>query len=175
MTKAINKQFFPDHKPKPGESVLGRVTCYTCHQGESHAQSSTRAVTAALRLDNMSRPGRHGCCWRSRCTRRPALAQLQLARIEGVFLDVEGQPIAAAAIHLTDPLGGTLDSQTSDDTGRFVFPGVAPGRYALRASAPGHDSLTYPVTIDAGAAARHHAAISAAHHRQRDRRSAAGA
>jgi hypothetical protein len=34
MTRAINKQFFPDHKPKPGESVLGRVTCYTCHQGE---------------------------------------------------------------------------------------------------------------------------------------------
>ena len=35
MTRAINKQFFPDHKPKPGESVLGRVTCYTCHQGET--------------------------------------------------------------------------------------------------------------------------------------------
>ena len=35
MTKAINQQFFPDHKPKPGESVLGRVTCYTCHQGEA--------------------------------------------------------------------------------------------------------------------------------------------
>lgn len=35
MTKGINKQFFPDHKPKPGESVLGRVTCYTCHQGEA--------------------------------------------------------------------------------------------------------------------------------------------
>ena len=35
MTKAINKQFFPDHKPKSGESVLGRVTCYTCHQGEA--------------------------------------------------------------------------------------------------------------------------------------------
>ena len=35
MTKALNKQFFPDHKPKPGESVLGRVTCYTCHQGET--------------------------------------------------------------------------------------------------------------------------------------------
>jgi len=34
MTKAINKQFFPDHTPKAGESVLGRVTCYTCHQGE---------------------------------------------------------------------------------------------------------------------------------------------
>jgi photosynthetic reaction center cytochrome c subunit len=35
MTKALNTQFFPDHKPKPGESVLGRVTCYTCHQGEA--------------------------------------------------------------------------------------------------------------------------------------------
>ena len=34
MTRAINKQFFPDYKPKPGESVLGKVTCYTCHQGE---------------------------------------------------------------------------------------------------------------------------------------------
>ena len=34
MTRAINKQNFPDHQPKPGESVLGRVTCYTCHQGE---------------------------------------------------------------------------------------------------------------------------------------------
>ena len=34
MTKGLNQQFFPDHKPKDGESVLGRVTCYTCHQGE---------------------------------------------------------------------------------------------------------------------------------------------
>lgn len=34
MTKMMNTQFFPDHKPKEGESVLGRVTCYTCHQGE---------------------------------------------------------------------------------------------------------------------------------------------
>lgn len=34
MTKMLNQQFFPDHKPKEGESVLGRVTCYTCHQGE---------------------------------------------------------------------------------------------------------------------------------------------
>ena len=35
MTRGINQQFFPDHKPKPGESVLGKVTCYTCHQGET--------------------------------------------------------------------------------------------------------------------------------------------
>ena len=35
MTKAINKQFFPDYKPKEGESVLGKVVCYTCHKGET--------------------------------------------------------------------------------------------------------------------------------------------
>jgi photosynthetic reaction center cytochrome c subunit len=35
MTKAINKEFFPDFKPKEGESVLGKVTCYTCHKGDS--------------------------------------------------------------------------------------------------------------------------------------------
>jgi cytochrome c553 len=34
MTKALNQQFFPNHAPAEGESVLGRVTCYTCHQGE---------------------------------------------------------------------------------------------------------------------------------------------
>ena len=34
MTKAINQQFFPDYKPADGESRLGRVTCFTCHQGE---------------------------------------------------------------------------------------------------------------------------------------------
>jgi hypothetical protein len=34
MTRGLNTQFFPDHRPKDGESVLGRVTCYTCHQGE---------------------------------------------------------------------------------------------------------------------------------------------
>lgn len=31
---ALNRQFFPDHTPAKGESTLGRVTCYTCHQGE---------------------------------------------------------------------------------------------------------------------------------------------
>jgi hypothetical protein len=34
MTRALNKQFFPDHKPVEGESRLGRVTCYTCHHGD---------------------------------------------------------------------------------------------------------------------------------------------
>jgi Photosynthetic reaction centre cytochrome C subunit len=33
MTRGLNAQFFPKHQVKDGDSVLGRVTCYTCHQG----------------------------------------------------------------------------------------------------------------------------------------------
>jgi hypothetical protein len=40
MTRALNKQYFPDYKPKEGESVLGRVTCYTCHKGEQTPKHS---------------------------------------------------------------------------------------------------------------------------------------
>ena len=40
MTQALNKQFFPNHKPAEGESVLGRVTCYTCHQGEAKPKAA---------------------------------------------------------------------------------------------------------------------------------------
>ncbi len=40
MTKMLNKQFFPDHKRAEGESVLGRVTCYTCHKGEAKPKAA---------------------------------------------------------------------------------------------------------------------------------------
>jgi mono/diheme cytochrome c family protein len=39
MTRLINQQFFPDHKPAEGESQLGRVTCFSCHQGELHPKA----------------------------------------------------------------------------------------------------------------------------------------
>ena len=34
MTQTINRQFFPDYQAGKDDSSLGRVTCYTCHQGE---------------------------------------------------------------------------------------------------------------------------------------------
>jgi hypothetical protein len=40
MTRALNKQYFPDHKPAEGESVIGKVTCYTCHKGEQTPKAS---------------------------------------------------------------------------------------------------------------------------------------
>jgi hypothetical protein len=43
MVKAINAANFPDYKPKDGESLLGRVTCYTCHQGDTKPKTSVGA------------------------------------------------------------------------------------------------------------------------------------
>ena len=40
MVKTINATTFPDYKPKEGESVLGKVTCYTCHRGETTPKST---------------------------------------------------------------------------------------------------------------------------------------
>jgi photosynthetic reaction center cytochrome c subunit len=39
MTRAINQQFYPNHKPAEGESRLGRITCFSCHQGELHPKA----------------------------------------------------------------------------------------------------------------------------------------
>lgn len=33
MTRALNTREFPKYQIKDGESVLGRVTCFTCHRG----------------------------------------------------------------------------------------------------------------------------------------------
>ncbi len=41
MTKLIDQQFFPDYKPGYDESRLGRVTCFTCHQGEARPKGAT--------------------------------------------------------------------------------------------------------------------------------------
>jgi photosynthetic reaction center cytochrome c subunit len=35
MTRALNAKYFPDYTPPEGETSLGRVTCYTCHQGST--------------------------------------------------------------------------------------------------------------------------------------------
>lgn len=41
MTKLVNQQFFPDYTPAEGESKLGKVTCFTCHQGSEKPKKSS--------------------------------------------------------------------------------------------------------------------------------------
>jgi hypothetical protein len=43
MVKGINQQFFADHKPSGAvgdESRLGKVTCFTCHQGQERPKAT---------------------------------------------------------------------------------------------------------------------------------------
>lgn len=43
MTKRLNQRFFASYTPAEGESSLGRVTCFTCHQGEAAPKSAAPA------------------------------------------------------------------------------------------------------------------------------------
>ncbi len=40
MTRRLNQRFFPDYTPAEGETSLGRVTCYTCHQGAAQPKGA---------------------------------------------------------------------------------------------------------------------------------------
>jgi hypothetical protein len=40
MTRSLNQRFFPGFTPAEGETTLGRVTCYTCHQGAAQPKSA---------------------------------------------------------------------------------------------------------------------------------------
>ena len=43
LVKTINGQFFPDYKPSGAvgdESRLGKVTCFTCHQGQERPKTN---------------------------------------------------------------------------------------------------------------------------------------
>ncbi len=55
-------------------------------------------------------------------------------RIGGEVVDHEGRPVAGAAIRVTGPSGGTSARASSDDAGRFVVRGLAPGTYRVSAS-----------------------------------------
>lgn len=43
MTKKLNQRFFASYTAADGESSLGRVTCFTCHQGEAAPKSAAPA------------------------------------------------------------------------------------------------------------------------------------
>lgn len=40
MTRNLNRKFFPGFTPAEGETSLGRVTCYTCHQGAAQPKAA---------------------------------------------------------------------------------------------------------------------------------------
>ncbi|MFQ5745142.1 MAG: TonB-dependent receptor domain-containing protein [Acidobacteriota bacterium] len=69
------------------------------------------------------------------------------ARLTGVVLDGNGEPIAAAAVRLFGANRLLLADTTTDRDGRFSFPDLAPGTYEIRVTAPPFGDRDQVVTL----------------------------
>ncbi|HWM89633.1 MAG TPA: TonB-dependent receptor [Thermoanaerobaculia bacterium] len=72
----------------------------------------------------------------------PADAQLQTGSLFGLVMTPQGQTLPGATVTLSG--GGAPQVQTTDEEGRFRFPGLSPGEYRLEAMLDGHS----PVEVD---------------------------
>lgn len=71
----------------------------------------------------------------------PAGAQLQTGSLFGSVADPRGTPLPGATVTLSG--GGAPQVQTTDEQGRFRFPGLPPGEYHLDAGLDGHSPVEY--------------------------------
>src|SRR6266540_2070887 len=81
-----------------------------------------------------------------------ALAQQTRATVRGVIKDELGGTIVGATVNLTDA-AGLEKTATTNGEGVYVFSGLAPGKYSLRATAPGF-ATTDDSEVDLTAGAR---------------------
>jgi len=72
--------------------------------------------------------------------------------LHGVARDAAGAPIAAASLSLTTAPGAIVAAARTDAHGAFLFEGVAPGSYVLRAQAPGFAPRRLAVRLEGAAA-----------------------
>jgi EmrB/QacA subfamily drug resistance transporter len=61
-----------------------------------------------------------------------------------------GTPLAGAVVSLADLRGEVVAARSTDEEGRYLVTDLAPGRYALALSAPGHQPTAMPVTVADG-------------------------
>jgi outer membrane cobalamin receptor len=74
-----------------------------------------------------------------------ALAAAEPAQLNGRVLDPDGRPIPFAAVLLSST-ASVPHSVTADGEGHFSIAGLAPGRYELRATAPGF--IADPIDVE---------------------------
>ncbi|HEX2710927.1 MAG TPA: carboxypeptidase-like regulatory domain-containing protein, partial [Candidatus Acidoferrales bacterium] len=77
----------------------------------------------------------------------PALLAQQPGQVQGTVEDPTGAPVVAAAVELILPTTGAALKTVTDDTGRFVFTGVAPGEYLLRIKMEGFEKAEVAVQV----------------------------
>ena len=71
----------------------------------------------------------------------PAFSQTVTGRILGTITDQTGAAISGASITLTDAQRGTTRVLTTDQSGTYVAPNLAPGVYKVRAEAKGFKAI----------------------------------
>jgi outer membrane receptor protein involved in Fe transport len=74
-------------------------------------------------------------------------AQLQIATLSGIVLDVGGAPVAGAAVVLQDAGGSVTRAAITGSNGSFVMRDVAPGSYLLRAELGGSLLVSRPLVV----------------------------
>ncbi len=82
------------------------------------------------------------------------LAQLSTASLSGVVRDSSGAVVPNASIVLKDVDTAVEHTTTSNNAGAYLFADITPGKYAVRASAPGFAEQQVPaLTLTVGQAA----------------------
>jgi len=69
--------------------------------------------------------------------------------ITGTVTDALGRPVQGATVELQNSAGKTVAKAQSDAAGRFTFPGIAPGVYAVTASKETFKIATAIVSVSA--------------------------
>jgi hypothetical protein len=82
-------------------------------------------------------------------TALPVFAQLNLGQISGTLTDSSGSVVPNATVTVTDVARGVTRALTTDSTGQYSAPSLAPGTYTVRAEATGF-STTVRQGIDVG-------------------------
>lgn len=80
-----------------------------------------------------------------------ALGQLYTGSLSGMAIDPSGAPVAQASVTLTGADRNTRETVITDNTGRYLFRSLPPGKHSMRVDATGFDPLEIPnLLIDVG-------------------------
>ena len=83
------------------------------------------------------------------CAAVSLAAQQTTAVLRGQVLDPSGAAIPRAALALTGP-NGASQTGSANEAGNFVFPGLVPGGYVIKTTAPGFAVSETKLNLDAG-------------------------
>lgn len=79
------------------------------------------------------------------------LAQTAAATLEGIIQDQSGAAIAGATVEILDANNKVIASTTSDVSGVYRFAALPAGKYRLRATSSGFNTLTQEINLRSGA------------------------